>query len=176
MGILGRLEHQSSMNSNLENHWTVESRSSTYPKLQFVGLMLWASGASCLLILTILGSFQPHILGKIVTDLLPFGWLIGFYMLLSTGSSPSQLNANHEGIQVQIWWWRVFLYWSDIEAVKANSYQMYIYSRKLPPISSITGVLLFRFRPLFVVHWRRENYTAIQDILRENLPSRYEKV
>src|SRR5690606_18054504 len=146
------------MSADPEEKFTVESRANANSITAYIGLALFILATSSLLILSLLNFAVPHVISKSIHSLLPLGWIVWIFVILSSGTAPRFLRLNNEGIRVQIWWSDTFLAWSDIDAVREHRYHLFIYSRKLPIISYITGVLLFRFRPLFTINSRRENY------------------
>ena len=145
------------------------------PAARRLGIVVVLLFAIFLILLTFFGLSMPDVVGKLVVISIPLWWIVTFYMILGSASSPSMLIADDDGIQIQIWWWKKFLSWQDIDKVVEDPYHIYIYSKKLPLISIVSGVLLFRFRRLFTIQWRRKNYKAVVDMMQKKLGNRFEK-
>ncbi len=151
----------------------VESRSSK-ASTGWLSISLAILFAVFLLLLSVFSILMPEVVGKTAASTIPLWWIVLLYIILASAASPTLLIVDDFGLHLQIWWWQTALSWYDIDKVVEYKNHTFVFSKKLPLISLLSGILLFRFRRLFSIHWRRENYKIVVDMMRANLGGRFE--
>ncbi len=93
-----------------------------------------------LILITVFSLLMPDAVGKMVTNSLPFDWLIAVWMFFTSFTSPNLLVVGDTGMEVQIWRWKRLLPWDAIDKVVTDPYQLYVYSRYLPWVTIVAGI------------------------------------
>ncbi|MBZ0281925.1 MAG: hypothetical protein K8L97_14385 [Anaerolineae bacterium] len=152
----------------------IESNASDNKASRWIGLIFIILFMLFLLFITVFALLMPNVVGQTLVNTVPIWWIAVIYVILSSASAPSSLIIDNMGLHIRILWWQDFLSWQNIDRVVEYKYHTFVYSKNLPLISLLQGILLFRFSRLFTINWRRQNYALVVDMMRKNLGAKFE--